>query len=121
MFVELGSSPEQWKDLKAAEIVASAAMAAITNKSSYLTVLGVGGTHYNRRFTAIALSTSKAFGHMIPKYATSDVDIEMVKQCVQRTQEKVEGAVFDWKGIRGADRERIAKTLKELTIPVEKA
>jgi D-aminoacyl-tRNA deacylase len=121
MFVELGSSPEQWKDLKAAEVVASAAMAAITNKSSYLTVLGVGGPHYNRRFTEIALSTSKAFGHMIPKYATSDVDIEMVKQCVQRTLGKVEAAVFDWKGMRGVDRERIAKTLNELAVPVEKA
>jgi D-tyrosyl-tRNA(Tyr) deacylase len=58
---------------------------------------------------------------MIPKWAASDVDDEMVKQCVQRTLGKVEAAVFDWKGIRGADRERIAETLKELGIPVEKA
>ena len=94
MFTELGSSPEQWKDLKAAEVVAHA---------------------------EIALSTSKAFGHIIPKYATPYVDSEMIKQCVQRTLEKVESAVFDWKGIRGGDRERILTVLKELGIPVEKA
>jgi D-aminoacyl-tRNA deacylase len=121
MFTELGSSPEQWKDLRAAEVVAHATMAAILKKSNYPAVLGVGGPHYNKRFTEIALSTSKAFGHIIPKYATSYVDSEMIKQCVQRTLEKVESAVFDWKGMRGADRERIANALKELDIPVEKA
>jgi len=121
MFAELGSSPKQWKDLKAAEAVAHATMAAILKKSSYLAVLGVGGPHYNKRFTEIALSTSKAFGHIIPKYATPYVDFEMIKQCIQRTLEKVESAVFDWKGIRGADRERIANALKELGVPVEKA
>jgi len=121
MFTELGSLPEQWKDLKAAEAVAHATMAAILKKSNYPAVLGVGGPHYNKRFTEIALSTSKAFGHIIPKYATPYVDSEMIKQCIQRTLEKVESAVFDWKGMRGADRERIANALKELDIPVEKA
>jgi len=121
MFVELGSSPTQWKDLRAAEAVAHAAIAAVLKKSNYLAVLGVGGPHYNKRFTEIALSTSKAFGHIIPKYATPCVDSVMVKQCIQRTLEKVESAVFDWKGMKGADRERIATTLKELDVPVEKA
>jgi D-aminoacyl-tRNA deacylase len=121
MFAELGSSPEQWKDLRAAEAVALAVMAAIVKKSSYPAVLGVGGPHYNKKFTDIALSTSKAFGHIIPKYATPNVDSEVIKQCVQRTLEKVESAVFDWKGMRGADRERIANSLKEMGIKVEKA
>lgn len=121
MFAELGSSPTQWKDLKAAEAVAHATMAAVIKKSNYPTVLGVGGPHYNRRFTEIALSTSRAFGHIIPKWAAPHVDSEMIRQCVKRTLEKVESAVFDWKGVKGADRERIANTLKELNVPIEKA
>jgi len=121
MFVELGSSPTQWKDMKAAEVVAHAAMATVLKKSNYPAVLGVGGPHYNKRFTEIALSTSKAFGHIIPKYATPNVDSEMVKQCVHQTLEKVESAVFDWKGMKGADRERLTVALKQLGIPVEKA
>jgi len=121
MFAELGSSPTQWKDLKAAEVVAHAAMAAVLKKSNYPAVLGVGGPHYNKRFTEIALSTSKAFGHIIPKYATPHVDSEMVKQCIHQTLEKVESAVFDWKGMKGADRERMAKAVKEFSIPLEKA
>lgn len=121
MFAELGSSEKQWKDLQAAEVVADATMAAIKGKASDSAVLGVGGPHYNKRFTEIALSSAKAFGHMIPKYATPHVDAEMILQCIQRTKEKVEAAVFDWKGMRGADRERIAEALKGLRVPVEKA
>ena len=121
MFVELGSSLEQWKDLKAAEAVAHAAMAAISKESKYPTVLGVGGPHYNERFTKIALTTPTAFGHIIAKYAIPQLDAEMVKQCVQRTVEKVELAIFDWKSMRAMDREKIITALKELNVSVERA
>jgi len=121
MFVELGSSIEQWKDLKAAEAVAHAAMAAISKDSKYQAVLGVGGLHYNERFTRIALNTPKAFGHIIAKYAIPNADAEMVKQCVQRTVEKVELAIFDWKSMRAMDRERIIKALRELNVQVERS
>lgn len=121
LFVELGSSLEQWKDLNAAEAVAHAAMAAILKESTYPTVLGVGGPHYNERFTKIALTTSKAFGHIIAKYAVPQADAEIIKQCVQRIVEKVETAVFDWKSMRGMDRQRISSVLKELNVPVERA
>jgi len=120
MFAELGSSPEQWKDLKAAEAVAHAAIFAVLNQSKYPAVLGAGGPHYNARFTKLALSNPVAFGHIIPKYAVSQIDAEMVKQCVQRTLEKVDHAVFDWKGMRGADRERLTAALKAFGVPVEK-
>jgi D-aminoacyl-tRNA deacylase len=121
MFAELGSSEKQWKDQQAAEVVAQAAMAAVKGKASISAVLGVGGPHYNKKFTEIALSSSKAFGHIVPKYATPHVNAEMIQQCVERTQERVEASVFDWKGMRGADRERIANTLNKLGVPVEKA
>jgi len=121
MFAELGSSPAQWKDLKAAEAVAHAVLAAATTQSKYPAVLGVGGPHYNEKFTNLALNTDVAFGHIIPKYAIPKIDAAMLKQCVQRTFEKVESAVFDWKGMRGADRERLIAILNELDVSVEKA
>jgi len=121
MFAELGSSPKQWTDLEAAEAVANATMAAVSKQLKYPAVLGVGGPHYNERFTKIALNTPVAFGHVIPKHSVPQVDAEIVRQCVQRTQERVESAIFDWKGMRGADRERIAAVLSELNVRVEKA
>ena len=120
MFAELGSSLKQWKDLKAAEVVAHAAMAAISRRSSYPTALGVGGPHYNAKFTEIALNTQTAFGHIIPKYAIPQVDIEIIKQCVERTVETVDSAILDWKGIKGADKNKIISALSELGVPIEK-
>jgi len=121
MFVELGSSPTQWKDLKAAEAVAHAAMAAISKESIYPAVLGIGGPHYNMKFTKMALDTEKALGHIIPKYMIPRVDAEILEQCVERTKERLESAVLDWKGIKGADKARLTKILDEIGVPIEKA
>jgi D-aminoacyl-tRNA deacylase len=120
MFAELGSSPMQWKDLKAAEAVAHAAMYAVSKQSKYEAVLGIGGPHYNDKFTKVALGSKFAFGHIIPKYAVRQVDYNMVRQCVERTVEKVEAVVLDWKGIKGADKEPLKTILNKISIKVEK-
>ncbi len=122
MFVELGSSPKQWCDSKAAEAVAHAAMSAIGKFAApeETAVLGIGGTHYNERFTRMALDDEAVFGHMIPKYAVPFVDAEMLRQCVDRTLEKVDCAVLDWKGIKSADKPQLLKVLKEIGLPYKK-
>ena len=120
MFAELGSSPKQWKDMKAAEVVAHAAVAAISVRPSCSVALGIGGPHYNKKFTKLALSTQIAFGHIIPKYALPEIDAEIIKQCVERTVETVDSAVLDWKGIKGAYKPKIIAALEKLGVPSEK-
>lgn len=120
MFVELGSSMKQWKDKRAAEAVARAAMAAVSKRSKYAAVLGVGGPHYNAKFTKIALSKPIAFGHIIPKYAVSLLDADMVRQCVERTVEKVESVILYWKGIKGADKKGLMAILNDVGVSIEK-
>ena len=120
MFVELGSSPKQWKDLKAAEVVAHAAAAAISECSVCSVALGIGGPHYNKKFTKLALETQTAFGHIIPKYALSGFDAQIIAQCIERTLEPVDSAVLDWKGIKGEHKPKIVATLEELGVPLEK-
>ncbi len=120
MFTELGSSPKEWKDLKAAEAVAHATMAAVSKRSSYPAVLGIGGPHYNKKFTKIALTTEKAFGHMIPKHAISTVNAETIRQCAERTVENIRTVVLDWKGIKGQDKEKLVKTLNKIGLSIEK-
>ncbi|MFA5365097.1 MAG: D-aminoacyl-tRNA deacylase [Candidatus Bathyarchaeia archaeon] len=120
MFVELGSSPEQWTDLNAAQAVAHAAVAAVSEQPNCAVKLGIGGPHYNTKFTKLALTTHVAFGHMIPKYALADVDLETIKQCTQKTLEPVESAVLDWKGIKGEHKIGVVNALETLGIPVEK-
>jgi D-aminoacyl-tRNA deacylase len=120
MFVELGSSPKQWKDTKAAEAVADAAVAAVCDCSGCSVALGIGGPHYNKKFTKLALSTQWAFGHMIPKYALGEVDAEIIKQCVERTLEPLDSVVLDWKGIKGEHKSKVVAALETLGIHSEK-
>jgi len=118
MFVELGSSERQWNDSKAAEAVARAAMEAIVKfgASENVAVLGIGGPHYNQRFTKMALGDELIFGHIIPKYAVQWMDAEILSQCVERTLEKVDCAILDWKGIRGKDKPKLLTALREIEL-----
>jgi len=122
MFAELGSSPKQWNDLKAAEAVAHVTMKAISSfgESQAQTVLGIGGPHYSEKFTRIALENEIAFGHMIPKYAVPYVDVEILKQCVEKTLEKVEFVVLDWKGTKGKHKPKLIAMLNEIGVSVKK-
>jgi D-aminoacyl-tRNA deacylase len=122
MFVELGSSEKQWSNQTAAEAVAEAAMEAVVEfgSSAQPAVLGIGGTHYNQKFTQMALIGEAVFGHMIPKYSLSLLNSELLRQCIERTLEKVEFAVLDWKGIPGEDKFRILGLLAEVGLPFKK-
>ena len=122
MFAELGSSPEQWQDAKAAEIVAHATIETAEQFSSkpVKAVLGIGGPHYNSKFTRMALEREMAFGHIIPKYAVHEADLNVLQQCVEKTAEKVETIILDWKGIKGEDKAPLVKNLIEMDIPFEK-
>ena len=123
MFVELGSSEKQWNDLKAAEAVAHSAIEAITKfqaSPENNAVIGIGGTHYNQKFTTMALADKAVFSHMIPKYAIANIDKEILAQCVQKTLEKVSLALLDWKGIRSEDKPKLLKALMEADISYKK-
>jgi D-aminoacyl-tRNA deacylase len=119
MFVELGSSEPQWHDATAAEAVAHATIHAITNfsVSKGTAVLGIGGTHYNQRFTQMDLDGEAIFSHMTPKYAMQHVNAELLTHCVERTLEKVDGAILDWKGIKSADKPGLLAALQEIRLP----
>jgi D-aminoacyl-tRNA deacylase len=120
MFAELGSSSMQWKDSNAAEAVAHAAISAAKTDTVYPTAIGIGGPHYNAKFTRIALATPTAFGHMIPKHVISQIDTSMLKQCAERTVEKIETIILDWKGIKGEDKPNLLKTIAQTELRMEK-
>ena len=122
MLVELGSSPSQWTDSEAAEAVAKAAMKSIANfqTGDQTAVLGIGGPHYNQRFTQMALNDEAVFGHMIPKYTFPHADAEINHQCVERTMERVDHAILDWKGLKSEDKPKILETLSEINLPYRK-
>jgi D-aminoacyl-tRNA deacylase len=83
-------------------------------------ILGIGGPHYNEKFTKMALEGDIAFGHMIPKYAIAKIDEAILRQCVKRTLEKVEFAILDWKGIKGEDKPNIVNLLNTIRLEFQK-
>jgi D-aminoacyl-tRNA deacylase len=114
MFVELGSSPQQWSDTVAATAVAHAAISAIEKfdpKPQRHAIIGIGGTHYNSKFTQMALDGEAIFSHMIPKYAVAKMDADMIRQCVERSLEQVSCALLDWKGIKSEDKPSLVSAL----------
>ncbi|MCL1977279.1 MAG: hypothetical protein FWG55_04120 [Candidatus Bathyarchaeota archaeon] len=114
MFVELGSSIHQWTDCKAACAVACATISTIENfesKPTQKAVIGIGGTHYNKKFTQMALDDETFFGHMIPKYAVANVDVFMLKHCAERSLEQVSEVLLDWRGIKSEDKHDLVLAL----------
>jgi D-aminoacyl-tRNA deacylase len=122
MFVELGSSMAQWNDNVAASVVAQAAVYSGSRFgcSSENAALGIGGPHYNPKFTRMALEGQASFGHMIAKYAVSLIDSEVLQQCLERTFERVTSVVLDWKGIKSEDKPKLLKILADLDLSVYK-
>ena len=77
MFVELGSCSVQWSDSKAAEAVAHSAMSAITNFTAPTNsaVIGIGGTHYNQKFTHYGFSRRSSFWAYDSKICSSSFQL----------------------------------------------
>ncbi|MBK5133034.1 hypothetical protein JJE00_01235 [Candidatus Bathyarchaeota archaeon] len=122
MFVELGSSKSQWCNSKAAEVVGHAAISAISKfkTSKKNAVLGIGGTHYNQKFTKLAINSEIIFGHIIPKHLIQNVDSKILRQCVEKTVETVDSAILDWKGIKSSDKPHLLRILKDINLSYKK-
>jgi len=116
IFIEVGSSETEWKDRKAGFIIAKIIKDIINEfkPNPYNEVaIGIGGPHYCPNFNKIQLNSNVALSHIIPQYALP-LEEEMVKQAVEKTQEEIDFAVLDWKGVpNAAERERIIKILDD--------
>jgi len=121
LFVEIGSTPQEWNNPLAGKAVAHAAITAIQNTLQVMAAVGMGGSHCNRRLTNISLEFDVAFGHIIPSYAFKWLSPEILKQCVDKTLEKNPAIVIDWKGIDGKDRDNLQRILDSVPYQVRRA
>jgi len=113
-FVEVGSSPQQWRDTKAAEAVARAIMGAAANPVKGRQAIGFGGPHYAPRHTEIVLRTDVCVGHILPKYAK--VDETLVEKAMRATDGGVELFALDWKGLDADARAKILNLAKKFGV-----
>ena len=121
VFVEVGSTEEEWKNKENGEVLAKTIINGVKNENNnYRTAIGIGGPHYCNNFNKIALKTDIAFSHICPKYALNHLNEELIIQSIDKTKEKVEFAVLDWKGL-GQERERIINILKNLNLEFKRS
>ena len=119
MFVELGSSKDEWKDETAAELIAHAIKRTLNQNDYYLKHgIAFGGTHYPEKFTKILIKDVYSIGHIMPKYALQFLDEEIFKQMINKSVEKVHYCLIDWKGTN--KKEKIINLAKKFNLKVIK-
>ena len=78
--------------------------------------IGIGGPHYCPNFNKIQLNSNLALSHIIPQYILPLTE-EMVKEALDKTQEEVDFAVLDWKGLGNSEmRQQAIEVLDKLYV-----
>lgn len=116
MFIEIGSSQEEWVNTKAGEAVAVSLMKAVTEREEFPKAVGIGGGHYCQQHTLVMLFREYALGHVLAKY--TPLTEENVRKAVERNG-GCDSFILDWKGT--PERSSVAKMLERFGLPIIKA
>lgn len=116
VFIEIGSNEEEWKNRRAGFVIAKTISETINsfNENPYNEVaIGIGGPHYCPNFNKIQLKSNVAISHIIPNYV-APITEEMILQAVRQTEEEVDFALLDWKGLgKAEERDAVVKMLED--------
>lgn len=119
LFVEIGSTENEWNDEKAAEAMARAVDASLKRNEKYQAFFGIGGDHYAREFTKIVLETELAPGHMAPKYAIDNVNENTFKQAIEKCTDNVVKVIILKKETNSSQKKRIVELCEKFKIEYE--
>jgi D-aminoacyl-tRNA deacylase len=123
VFIEIGSSENEWVNRQAGFIIAKTINEIIQEfkENPYNEIaIGIGGPHYCPNFNKIQLKSNIAISHIIPQYAFPLTE-EMVKEAIEKTEEEIDFVILDWKGLGNAEqRQEILDILDKLYIRYEK-
>ena len=121
VFCEIGSTEEEWHDKENGKVMANAIINGLKNENqNYKIAVGIGGPHYCSNFNKIALRTNVAFSHFCPKYHLDKLSEELIQQSIEKTKEKTDFIVLDWKGL-GTEKQRIAELLKSMNLEIKRS
>jgi D-aminoacyl-tRNA deacylase len=126
IFLELGSTHEEWKNDEAGEVVANSIISAIykytdfKKENNQLIGLGFGGTHYAPNFHRLLIKSNVAMSFICPKYYIQDLNRDLITQMIENTLESVDYFIIDWKGTNSEDKKHLIPLLEEFHIPIKK-
>ena len=113
LFIEIGSTENEWRDSKAAFIVAKTISEIIDEfkHNPYNEVaLAVGGPHYCPNFNKIQANSNIAISHVISQYVFPLTE-EMIREAVEKTEEEIDFVLLDWKGLGNEEHRKIVKEI----------
>lgn len=115
VFVEVGSCERDWSNVEACRAAAEAIKKIYESEPEDVpSAVGFGGGHYARKFSLV---DDYALGHICPKYALKCLDLELVKQMVEKTFPRPSTALVEKKGL-GGEKSRVAGLLSEAGLEV---
>jgi len=120
VFIEIGSSYSEWVDPVNHAVIGSTLVEFLSeypNLPECTVSIGIGGGHYPRKFTEIALSENTCFGHIMPKYALAYLDFEILDKMYTRTAVKPVQVVVEKKSTRREHRELVEKYSEMRKLP----
>ena len=121
VFVEIGSTEKEWNDKQNGKIIAETIMNALGNQNkNYEIAVGIGGPHYCNNFNKVMLATNIALSHVCPKYKLENLDENLIRHSIKKTQEKVDFILLDWKGL-GKEKQRIVEILKDMNLEFKRS
>lgn len=124
MFVELGSTPDEWLNNRAAELIARAVVDVLEvtlGVTEELPVaVGFGGPHYAPQFNKVLFNEKLAISHIVPKYAFPKVTERELKLAVERSTVKPSFALIDWKGLKSYERQQVLKVCNEMGLQIRR-
>jgi D-aminoacyl-tRNA deacylase len=106
LFIELGSTPADWKNVDAAKVIAQTVIEDTNKENNDKIVIGVGGGHYAPDFTKLCLRQNYSFGHICPKHYLSELSVDLIWIMIRKSG--ADSIVLDWKGLK----ENKEKTLR---------
>jgi D-aminoacyl-tRNA deacylase len=118
IFIEIGSSKDEWIKPEPAKAVGEAAMYVARNwAQSFPTVVGIGGTHYAPRFNELIDRSTFAVSHIMPKYVLDSANLpRMLEQAIAKTSEQVEICAYDHGGTKSLQRKQAREAAENLNL-----
>lgn len=123
LFIEIGSNEENWREKEAGIAIAKTIKDSIervnNEKHNWKTAILIGGPHYVSSGNKIQLNNNEiALGHIISEHALPLTE-ERLKEAIEKTKEKVDLILLDWKGLGKADsKQETMKILEKSGIKV---
>lgn len=116
IFVEIGSSDQEYTDEYAGKTVAQAINDSYPEYGD--SFCGIGGTHYSEKFTKMAIKEGIKFGHIASKYRFDELTEDILMQMYKKT-ENCKGFIIDAKSFNSEQKNKLKEKLENLGLPYE--